>query len=149
MRFVPLKLVITIISFYKYLLTLLTILYLFILPLIEPKPYFQTSLLLDILVKFGLLLYLTFAYWSISASLTNQISKTKSYFRGWYKNIISLPLFGLSAIIFGFFFYFLTRWSLLTFVELRVETITFVSFLNGLMFALLVFLHYFWLPEDE
>jgi hypothetical protein len=149
MRFTPTSLVVGIVSFYKYLLTLLTTTYLFVFPFLKPNPYFMGSRSVDLLMRFLLLFYFAFSYWSVSASLTNQINKTKSYFRGWYRNIISLPLFGLSAIIFGLFYYFLTRWALLTFVQLHVATITFISFVNGLLYAILVFSHYFWLPEEE
>lgn len=148
MRFSKKKLVIRIVTIYKYLLTLLTAICLFAPHSTKPDPNFMGSQPVGVLVRFFLVFYFTFSYWSISASLINQINKTKSYFRGWYKNIVSLPLFVVSALMFGLFFYLLTKWSLMTFVRLQVETINFISLLNSSMYATLVIAHYFWLPED-
>jgi len=133
---------------YKYLLSILMAICLFVLPSAMPRSKFMESGFLDVLVRCMIWSYFVFAYWSLSAALTNQIKGVKNLSFEMRRGLSTFMLFAVSAIGLGLLIWFLTRWSLLTFIPWLVKDITsLIAGLNGLIYTTLAFSRYFWLIE--
>jgi len=146
----PLSRILDAVSFYKYFFSFLMAICLFALPILTPRPRFMESVFLDVLVRCILWLYFVFAYWSLSVALTNQIKGVKNLSFEMRGSLSTFMLFAVSAIGLGLLIWFLTRWSLLTFVPWLVEaTASFIASLNGLIYTMLAFSRYFWLLENK
>lgn len=138
------------VSFYKYLFSVLMAIGLFALPMLSPRPRFLESVFLDVLVRCVLWLYFVFAYWSLSGALTNQIKGVKYLSFEMRRSLSTFMQFAISAIGLGLLIWFLTRWSLLTFVPWLVEEATsIIAILNGFIYTILACSRYFWLLENK
>lgn len=123
---------------------------LFALPTLNARPKFMDSDLLDALVRCILWLYFVFAYWSLSVALTNQVKAVKNLSFDVQRGLLAFLLFAVSSIGLGLLIWFLTRWSLFTFVPWIDDGIVFFfAGLNGLIYASLAFSRYFWLLESK
>lgn len=146
----PLSKILDAVSFYKYFFSFLMAICLFALPALTTRPRFMGSEFLDVLVRFMLWLYFVFAYWSLSVALINQIKGVKNLSFEMRRSLSTFMLFAVSATGLGLLVWFLTRWSLLTFVPWMAEEIaSFIASLNGLIYAILAFSRYFWLLESK
>lgn len=144
------KLVLGLLSIYKYLMSFLATIFLFVLPSVVPRPYFRQSMLLDLSVRVALCLYLVFGYWSLTNNLTKRIRKNTAQSSNLTKNMLAFVSFALSGLAFCLFLGILTWWSILTFIPWFPKTvIALIALGNGCSYALLVFSQYFLLPEDE
>lgn len=143
-------LAIWLLAFYKYLMTFLMIIFLFVLPSVVTRPYFRNSISVDLTVRIILFSYLTFGYWSLANGLINQIRRPNTRYFRWSKNIFSFISFAGSGIIFSSFLWLLTHWSLLTFVPWFPNVaINIIALGNGSIYGILVFSQYCLLPEDK
>lgn len=144
------KLVLGLLSVYKYLMSFLAIIFLFVLPSVVPRPYFRQSMLLDLFVRVVLCLYLVFGYWSLANNLTKRIGKSTAQSINLTKTMFAFISFALSGVAFCLFLGILTWWSILTFIPWFPKTvIALIALGNGCSYATLVFSQYFLLPENE
>lgn len=144
------KLILGLLWVYKYLMSFLATVFLFVLPSVVPRPYFRQSVLLDLIVRVVSCLYLVFGYWSLTNNLTKRIRKDTAQVINLSKNMFAFISLALSGVAFCFFLGILTWWLISTFIPWFPKTaIVFIALGNGCSYATLVFSQYFLLPEDE
>jgi hypothetical protein len=142
------KWAINILLIYRYFMPFLTAICLFILSSLRPRPYFNGSFSADLIVRCVLWLGFTFLYWSLPTNLINIMRNKKNFFISVSKDCMSLISITFSAIVFGIFICLFTWWSLAAFIPQFHEAQNIIAFLNGLMYAAIVMLQYFLIPED-
>jgi hypothetical protein len=139
-----------VISIYQYLMPILAFICLLIIPLIERHQYFKT-LTIDLLVRCFLWVYFTFAYWSIGVAIKNRIYNRRDFGLSFEmrKDITSFISLSVSAIGIGAFISLLTQWALEAYIpQLHPNLRLILSLGNGVTYGALVFLQYFFLPEN-
>ena len=137
------------ISMYQYLILIQMSMFLLIIPVIEPHQYFDT-LFEDIFVRCILWLYLVGSCWSIANGIKKAINKEKGLFFVSRKNITSLVLLSISAVVTSVVFIFLMNWSLSAFVpQIPGGIIFIISLGNGLIYATLGMSQYYFFPTEK
>ena len=138
------------VSIYRYFFSILMAICLLILPMTSSRPDFMGSQLLDTLIRWVLWVYFVFGYQSLFTNTTNQLIGHKYLSFTMRRGILTFLMFAISSIVLGLYIWFLTRWSLLTFVPWFSEVVvSFVAIPNGLIYAIVAFLRYFWLSKDS
>jgi hypothetical protein len=137
---------------YKYLMSSLTLVCFLVVPLTNQHQYFD-SLVLDGLVRCFLSLYLVFCYWTVVANLKHRMNNTHSLFEmrnvSLQKNVVSFAMLAISAVGLGALLFWLTQWSLGTYVPQFSAGLRFILSLgNGIVFGALGLLQYVFLPDD-
>ena len=145
----PASSILVAIRFYTYFFSVFIAVCLFFLSVAAPRAKFMDSEFIDVLARCIFWLWLVFAYWSLFTALTSQIRGSGRYFLELERNTSSFAILLVNAVGFGLAIWYFTRGAFHVFVPGLVEVIvSLIAILNGLIYAIFLFLRYFWLTES-